>query len=1698
MLKAIFINHRSTKLDLYENDTLRHEIQSGEIYTHTPVSSTNLIVKEGSTNVGSLDASRENQVLHLKSGGATQPQSLYFNGSDTLVKTALAEPVEGITHELWFKTHQADGGLFMCTSENRGGHDRHIYLKNGNVFARVWKHLEDEIIHSKNLTLNDGKWHHVAHTIGSRGQFLYIDGVKVAQGNKQRSAFDWQDTIVVGKSYDATRDNFNGYIREVRLWGIERSQAEIQEDMHKNLLHPQTGLLCSWPMNEETGAVIDYSGNNQNGTIQGTVSRQTLSYSMKFINRSQFDVKAYSISGSTLIHAFDLQAGNYYELQEVNSDYVFKTGAGEQEQIVEAYFSSSFDKEFIIGNTLAGIVNYLDMPLDLYRKIGDQEQFVQTLGPKEQSLLENVNRTPWLCKAKELQPDRYFPKGITVYGMDATMLEKTVEIRNTDIEAYIASNPEGWGEAREITIVNNSGLDITATLVNLEGKDATPFTIQKNESKKAYTKVGALFYIKEYFCEDLIDSFVVTYTNRTYEIQAPSYTGTPSSKIQFVNETSLEVEVYLVGENEPISPFLGKNQSVTYNCFPGQLFIAKDRNSNVVLKAMRGSYLPKIHRVRTRDLKSKTSSLAVQLNLTNHFGFPIEVYWVDFAGKPQFSRHLEDGQNFQFSTVATYAWIFLKRDTHEEVGCLIASETLEQFYSLQLKSPEAHPIKTSDLRSEGGGAAINLTVINQIGFPIDVYWADFQGGLHLYAALYHNQSYNQSTSDKHTWVFFKRGTQEAVGVYTATQSPQQTYTLKMVSVKLVNPTRDTLLVSQVSTDGSWLEKGTLGSYNSLELHNIPDLSYLVVRSNSQPTYVIDTIQVMNKSGLLDANGFFVHKVRTAHLRSVGNGSPLNNITFANNSGQAAKLYSIDRDGNWDFKDEILNNGNVNYRNDNINALFFDGTSTHVNIPLNEPETGITHEFWFKTWNPNGGLMCASEGSLHGAYDRDLYLKGGNIFARLYTEETISSESVGLSLHDNQWHHVAHVIGHDGQQLYVDGKLVAKGNKGNSDFNWQTHLTLGHSPRSNPGFFQGYLYKVRVWQKPLVASEINTLIYEGALGSIYNGYWGADIGLIGEWYLDDGSGTTAQDTADNASKHHGTIYGANWHSVARFLEQSPIHSNYRYVAISKPITPALRFNGINTSLLVEYNEPETEITHELWFRTSKPNGGLLMCRADDLAHDRHLYLRDGNIFARVWNDETIGSTGLYLNDNQWHHVAHTLGSGGQFLYIDGVKVASGSKQSSNFTWQTHISIGESWDSPQDFFEGNIAQVRFWDRVLSQQEIQEKMTKHLSALEPGLKRYWPMNDYSNQIKEVMGSTPLTWPSQFTARDLTDNLPLSKKYEVLQEWTPMKASLDGTTVRINRTSGTAKDSGYAPNAGEVVVYQENNFGGQGTLVTGNVSDASFLGTIRSMKVGPETEVSFFSSKHFNGEEITYHFDQETLSSTIQSLHLEHVVSEKVVGISSKSSLTEEYLYFDANGVVCTPDTPNSQLQKCHAYQTILTVPPTAKKVEVLSLNPGEEVKLIVDHEVYTVDYVSPKYFSPNALSKIVISELLLDKNGNYVRDNEPQELTTPGLRVRTNQMPKNEYIHVFPDSDMYKTTANLKDGHLYESAQAGKLGNNARQLSKESCGHIQKALQNLGKTAHHTYEKTRHGVRVHRVAKPHSMEHPHWELAFDDTNG
>lgn len=184
------------------------------------------------------------------------------------------------------------------------------------------------------------------------------------------------------------------------------------------------------------------------------------------------------------------------------------------------------------------------------------------------------------------------------------------------------------------------------------------------------------------------------------------------------------------------------------------------------------------------------------------------------------------------------------------------------------------------------------------------------------------------------------------------------------------------------------------------------------------------------------------------------------------------------------------------------SIQLDGEDDFVSAVVDVSETSYSVSLWFRADTDNGqttrdlsrGLfsVVTSDLAIQANNDRQIYFSNGKITSRTWFIETI--RSTDLLLTDGQWHHVVHVMGGDagGQQLYVDGQLVAEGTKSWSDVSEQTRVNIGFAYSARNRFYQGWVDDVSLWDEVLSVETVQAL-YEGVSPLSVRSYR-ADLGM----------------------------------------------------------------------------------------------------------------------------------------------------------------------------------------------------------------------------------------------------------------------------------------------------------------------------------------------------------------------------------------------------------------------------------------------------------------------------------------------------------------------------------------------------------------------------------------------------------------------------
>jgi len=199
-------------------------------------------------------------------------------------------------------------------------------LQNG----RLNIYLDTDGTSDQNITatsdLRDSKWHHVAAIKEDDLVKLYIDGVNEKEETITVDV-DSGLSMRIGFCKDCGTSSLQGFVDEVRVWNVARTQFEIQADMHQELTGNEPGLIGYWPFNEGTGNIaFDLSTNNNDGTLHGLVmwvasSAPVLNW-LSTTPSSGILSEGSSLDMTVIFNTDSLSAGSYDAAIEISSKMI--------------------------------------------------------------------------------------------------------------------------------------------------------------------------------------------------------------------------------------------------------------------------------------------------------------------------------------------------------------------------------------------------------------------------------------------------------------------------------------------------------------------------------------------------------------------------------------------------------------------------------------------------------------------------------------------------------------------------------------------------------------------------------------------------------------------------------------------------------------------------------------------------------------------------------------------------------------------------------------------------------------------------------------------------------------------------------------------------------------------------------------------------------------------------------------------------------------------------------------------------------------------------------------------------------------------------------------------------------------------------------------------------------------------------------
>ncbi|MFO0701136.1 MAG: DUF4347 domain-containing protein, partial [Nitrospira sp.] len=147
-----------------------------------------------------------------------------------------------------------------------------FYVENGNLRAEVEVNNSPQLRVVSNATINDGNWHHVAFTVNSSGNALYIDGQVAARsyevGSSSTTTFissiNNEATAEIGAFNDgAINGELNGQLDDVRIYNRALSATDIGQLYVTGNDPPVNTVPGAQSTNEDTNRVFSTGNGNQ-------------------------------------------------------------------------------------------------------------------------------------------------------------------------------------------------------------------------------------------------------------------------------------------------------------------------------------------------------------------------------------------------------------------------------------------------------------------------------------------------------------------------------------------------------------------------------------------------------------------------------------------------------------------------------------------------------------------------------------------------------------------------------------------------------------------------------------------------------------------------------------------------------------------------------------------------------------------------------------------------------------------------------------------------------------------------------------------------------------------------------------------------------------------------------------------------------------------------------------------------------------------------------------------------------------------------------------------------------------------------------------------------------------------------------------------------------------------------------------------
>ena len=484
------------------------------------------------------------------------------------------------------------------------------------------------------------------------------------------------------------------------------------------------------------------------------------------------------------------------------------------------------------------------------------------------------------------------------------------------------------------------------------------------------------------------------------------------------------------------------------------------------------------------------------------------------------------------------------------------------------------------------------------------------------------------------------------------------------------------------------------------------------------------------------------------------------------------------------------------------SLQFDGTDDYVDFVdsgdiLGEDPLEWSYSVWYKNFSTDGEYHNifsdyngeASTGGWDWHYGIRISLfEGWNGPSVRYNN---SYHYLTYNLNPNIWHHIAVVVSRNDLTLtlYIDGELYDSVSIDDHNyFEYSGILRAGayEAQYALTAFFDGLIDDISIWNYALTQQEI-----QNYMSSQLNGN---ETGLVGYWDFNEGTGTTAYDGTSNAND--GTINGATWSTDVPSITNYSLYFGQDGNNVYIPTLNDSQYRPITYEAWVKVEDliPQPSFGH--YFRGIIGRNQTYNTHMGALTMGSDYNPGAGVDYENIYNFWTGGGgfpSDIQATSGEYLHLAFTWNNDYTATwYINGYLV-----KQDNFVYDCNATLNYYIGMLQDehSWDGWIDEVKIWDHVRTQSDIQQSMNSTLTGNENGLIAYWDFNEGEGNI--LHDKSPNGHDGTINGATWSTDVPSTLLLSDLTWSVQIESSIDSSTDNDNYL-GVAEGATYQYDVG------------------------------------------------------------------------------------------------------------------------------------------------------------------------------------------------------------------------------------------------------------------------------------------------------------